>query len=692
LLTKVKNFWVKGVLEKSLHQQVLISLGLEERPDAIASPWNLMLGAEEQSPQELPPETSVISVFDQIGAGRTLLILGEPGSGKTISLLQFARDLIDRAEQNPDHLIPVVFNLSSWTKSVQNKPLTLANWLVAELINKYQVPKRLAKDWVEQQHLRLLLDGLDEVRAEHRDACIAAINTFQQEHSTEIVVCSRIKDYDRLTNRLNFQNAIYLKPLTQPQIHQYLEECSSLPRDGRGVAFGKSSLGSTERYRPNATPLREASATFQTPLDLTGLRSLLNQDTALQELAYSPLMLNIMVLAYQGVAVEDLPKTNMVEECRQQLFDDYIDRMFEKSRKFSYVGGNREEQLSYPRGKTTRWLIWLARWTAQESQTIFLIERIQPIKCFQSWFEEREYLIRLFFLFILPLWLILWLCSGLSSGLVQGLFTSSIISLYIGALYGMFSGLFFGISVNDFIKFDRLGELGRVIYFSKIRLEIIRPIEIMTWSLRDIGRTLSNLFWTPIIFISIFAIAAGITLVVNKLAANDGFMLTLTAKLAIKGILICLTLSLAVSLALEFIYGLNVSELSVRISANQGIWRSLRNSVAGGLVSSSCGLIALPFCFLMTHPERMVINIVSSIIFFGLLLGLPTGLLCGGLACVQHFALRLVLHSNDYAPWNYARFLDWVTDRLFLQKVGGGYIFVHRLLMEHFAQMEIGEP
>ncbi|MDJ0904037.1 MAG: hypothetical protein QNJ55_35140 [Xenococcus sp. MO_188.B8] len=36
--------------------------------------------------------------------------------------------------------------------------------------------------------------------------------------------------------------------------------------------------------------------------------------------------------------------------------------------------------------------------------------------------------------------------------------------------------------------------------------------------------------------------------------------------------------------------------------------------------------------------------------------------------------------------WNYARFLDYASDRIFLQKVGGGYIFIHRLLLEHFAQ------
>ncbi|MEH2055123.1 MAG: hypothetical protein V7K97_02850 [Nostoc sp.] len=41
-----------------------------------------------------------------------------------------------------------------------------------------------------------------------------------------------------------------------------------------------------------------------------------------------------------------------------------------------------------------------------------------------------------------------------------------------------------------------------------------------------------------------------------------------------------------------------------------------------------------------------------------------------------------------YIPWNYARFLNYCTDRLFLQRVGGRYRFLHKLLQEHFAQME----
>lgn len=38
-----------------------------------------------------------------------------------------------------------------------------------------------------------------------------------------------------------------------------------------------------------------------------------------------------------------------------------------------------------------------------------------------------------------------------------------------------------------------------------------------------------------------------------------------------------------------------------------------------------------------------------------------------------------------------AETLDHCVDLIFLRRVGGGYIFVHRLLMEHFAEMYV-EP
>ena len=62
-----------------------------------------------------------------------------------------------------------------------------------------------------------------------------------------------------------------------------------------------------------------------------------------------------------------------------------------------------------------------------------------------------------------------------------------------------------------------------------------------------------------------------------------------------------------------------------------------------------------------------------------------TAIRCGGLACIQHGLGRYLLFRNGVVPWNYAQFLDHAADRILLRKVGGGYIFIHRLLLEHFA-------
>jgi len=55
------------------------------------------------------------------------------------------------------------------------------------------------------------------------------------------------------------------------------------------------------------------------------------------------------------------------------------------------------------------------------------------------------------------------------------------------------------------------------------------------------------------------------------------------------------------------------------------------------------------------------------------------------MACLKHGVLRLWLIHNGSTPWNYVRFLDYAADRILLRKVGGGYMFIHRMLLEYFA-------
>jgi len=50
--------------------------------------------------------------------------------------------------------------------------------------------------------------------------------------------------------------------------------------------------------------------------------------------------------------------------------------------------------------------------------------------------------------------------------------------------------------------------------------------------------------------------------------------------------------------------------------------------------------------------------------------------------------IRLLLWRAGSIPWNYPGFLDFAAQCILLRKVGGSYLFVHRLLLEYFASLD----
>lgn len=127
VLQNIQATWIEGFLHQSLAQAVTLELDLSHEPTAVA---RKILTAPGQS--EMPVE-DVREVFEAYG--RALLILGDPGSGKTITLLQLAETLIVEAQHDPSQPIPVVLNLASWAQA--QKPLT--EWLVEEIFIQYQM-------------------------------------------------------------------------------------------------------------------------------------------------------------------------------------------------------------------------------------------------------------------------------------------------------------------------------------------------------------------------------------------------------------------------------------------------------------------------------------------------------------------------------------------------------------------------
>ena len=60
-----------------------------------------------------------------------------------------------------------------------------------------------------------------------------------------------------------------------------------------------------------------------------------------------------------------------------------------------------------------------------------------------------------------------------------------------------------------------------------------------------------------------------------------------------------------------------------------------------------------------------------------------------GMACIQHFVLRLVLYINRIAPWNYSQFLNYATEKKILRRKGGSYQFLNPELQNYFCTLII---
>ncbi len=602
---------VESRLRQSLHNAVLINLGKAAQPEQVKRPWDAEVKIGARPAEPIPETTSILDVFDRSDLGGKLLILGNPGAGKTTTLLDLAKALIGRAEADVDFPIPVLFNLSAWKEDKQH----IRDWLIVELKQKYGVRAELGEQWLKERRLLPLLDGLDEVKPERQEPCVQAINAFLTGEDAPLyaVVCSRREEYNTYETRLQLNGAICLQALTLPQIQQYLADVN----------------------RPE-------------------LWDLLNQDAALLELVQAPLFLSVIILAYPQDSLDDWQQLNSREERLQDLWDRYICRMFERE-----IRNNPYSRKTPSQKQARHWLVWLAKQMQRESQTEFLIERMQP-----SWLVGRDHGLYQ-------------LIGGLIGGLIFGLiFGLTSVGLNVGLFGGLFGGLIYVLSIGLIFVMDNIFPV-EAIHLSFTH-KLFREILL---SLRE--RLIFGLIFFGLIAGLIFGLIYGVFY---------GLISGLVYGAIVYGVIYGLLGGLSVGL----IYGLSVglvsalkADIEIRLQPNQGIKNSIKNTV----IISGLGLLSAAILYVLLSStlnpildaqdvSSIIVTSVSLLIWMSFFTG-------GGLACIQHFSLRWVLFRSGVAPWNYARFLDYASERLLIQRVGGRYRFIHKLLQDHFAAMPL---
>lgn len=633
LRRNVRAAWIDGVLKQSVTDEIALELKLTCQPQALARKTFYVPGQVDR-----PVEKDVPALFAEFGS---LLILGEPGSGKTMTLLQLAERLLDAAEADPTQPTPVVLNLSSW--AVQQG--ALPDWMVEELLLQYQLPRETGRRLIANGGLIYLLDGLDEVAAEARDACVQAINELKAQQPTPLVVCCRVAEYEGLAEKLNVGTAVCIQPLTDAQIDDYLR-------------------------RPE--------------LKLTAVRQMVKTDAAMRELAQTPLFLSVMTLAYRDMKRADLRQLPTPEARRAHLYDHYVAEMWRRRP----LNGNE----GYTQTQAMNWLTNLAHGMKHHNQSTFYIERLQP-----TWLptDRSEY----------PLAVI----NGVIWGLLCG-FGAWLFSMLFSRLYG--GPLFWDIKAESEIIGLSVGLFTGVVFGFASLYSPIKLVEKLVWRPVQLRNFLSDFFST--LFPGIMVMLVIITIMGGFFGGLIGWETNGIIGMLI-GIVIAPLFFIPVLLAILFILFLGPSTwLSASVNTeqyltprypNRAISVSSYNAVRMGIIHMPIAMLSgMLFGLIIggarSAPHDNLMDMATSA-YPGIIVGLVSGMILGmglglfefgGETVWRHYILRWLLARQGILPFPFkdhalVAYLDAMKDRIFLRRVGGGWVFIHRALLDYFASL-----
>jgi HEAT repeat protein len=248
-----------------------------------------MIGGIRQEPVRLDGDfRAAFEYFD----GRVLL-LGEPGAGKTITLLHFGRDAVVQRIQDPSKPLPVLVIIPTWDAEKQTP---LAEWLVSS----YGAPPDVTRIVAEGRAL-LLLDGLDElggerkepdpndpherIRYDPRQRFMGIIPADNQ-----IIVTCRVQDYEEIGEKIALKGAVTLRKLADAQIRDYLSA------------------------------------------EVPDLWAELETDEELRDVARTPLLLSLFAFGYKDQGEEAARLRDLREspsEMREVIFRQYVQRRYD---------------------------------------------------------------------------------------------------------------------------------------------------------------------------------------------------------------------------------------------------------------------------------------------------------------------------------------------------------------------------
>ena len=167
-------------------------------------------------------------------ASKRLIVLGQPGAGKTVLAIELVLQLLRKGEENPgaDVLagrVPVRFSVASWLPG-QN----LRKWVTQRLVLDYGLAPVIVQDLVDGRRVLPVLDGLDELDPDPIEgppgralALLNELNSYAElGQRVPVVVTCRRERYEQITKAgyaLADAHAVSIRDLDAAQLRDYLQ-------------------------------------------------------------------------------------------------------------------------------------------------------------------------------------------------------------------------------------------------------------------------------------------------------------------------------------------------------------------------------------------------------------------------------------------------------------------------------------
>jgi hypothetical protein len=393
------------------------------------------------------------------------------------------------------------------------------------------------------------------------------------------------------------------------------------------------------------------------------LLRIVESDAQLAEVLRSPLMLSIAILVYQAEDVPQADAAQSTEERRTLLLSRYVELMLHKRREHRYTAE-----------RTRKWLVWLARELQERSEAVFYLESLgpkwmgQPARALIPVLTVLGASVLAFSLFCLLLFIVYCLIALRSARLAE----LPLIAMKWGVL--VLPLLAVGLMIYSLSRSTDLGPAERVRWKTAKLWSVVRSPSVYRYAL-----------WT-------FAMMNGVVaaLYIPWVLAHYPW----AGRPDFSSILWTIVDSACVGLAIGFVDNSLRVEQPVRVTPNEGTYRSARNAImVGVLTGPPIGLAyGLNIYIASDEPHQYVLGttfIYGSLA--GFWIGSIIGLMRGGLFSIQHLFTRLTLWLSGKAPLRYVHFLNSAVDIVLLRRVGGGYAFIHRTLLEYFVALGTGE-